>query len=463
MALLAIADVVASLVASAAVYLSRPRANLHSVWVLGWRVSYATVAVLSLTAWLATLAGSGAYRGKHLAADERDYRIPVVSALRLMAVIAIASFALHANLSRLVVLVYFPSLIGAVLLTRGTANLVLQAARRRGRATVRLMLVGEERSVWDFADHLLARPNTGCEIVGVCATGGSSAMMVRGQSIPVLASPDGMVSAAFDVQADAVAVANPAGFDHFTLQRAAWLLERSGVDLFVAPDVVSVAGPRIRVATMNGLPLLHITEPRTEGLLRAIHSEAYRLTTVAIALLVSPLVLLITLAILIDSGGPVLYRQVRVGYRGREFEMLKFRTMVPGADEMLPDLLDLNEHDGALFKIRNDPRTTQVGRFLRRHSLDEIPQVLNVIKGDMLLVGPRPCRPREMSKFGEAEHRRFLVKPGMTGLWQVRGRSDLAWQDAVKIDLYYVDNWSPVLDASILGRTLKVVVGGKGY
>jgi lipopolysaccharide/colanic/teichoic acid biosynthesis glycosyltransferase len=159
----------------------------------------------------------------------------------------------------------------------------------------------------------------------------------------------------------------------------------------------------------------------------------------------------------------VLYRQVRVGYRGREFEMLKFRTMVPGADEMLPDLLDLNEHDGALFKIRNDPRTTQVGRFLRRHSLDEIPQVLNVIKGDMLLVGPRPCRPREMSKFGEAEHRRFLVKPGMTGLWQVRGRSDLAWQDAVKIDLYYVDNWSPVLDASILGRTLKVVVGGKGY
>ena len=256
------------------------------------------------------------------------------------------------------------------------------------------MLVGEHRSVWEFADHLLARPNTGCEIVGVCATGGELAMIVRGKSVPVLAEPDAMVSAAFDVQADAVAVANPAGFDHFTLQRAAWLLERSGIDLLVAPDVVSVAGPRIRVATMNGLPLLHITEPRTEGLLRGCHSEAYRLMTVAIAVLLSPVVLLLSLAILIDSGGPVLYRQVRVGYRGREFEMLKFRTMVPGADDMLPDLLTYNEHDGALFKIRQDPRVTRVGRFLRRHSLDEIPQLLNVIKGEMLLVGPRPCRPR---------------------------------------------------------------------
>ena len=176
----------------------------------------------------------------------------------------------------------------------------------------------------------------------------------------------------------------------------------------------------------------------------------------------SPLLLAIAVAILVDSGRPVFYRQRRIGFEGKEFEMLKFRTMVRGADTLLPDLLSANEHDGPLFKIRNDPRVTRVGRFLRKCSLDELPQLFNVVKGEMVLVGPRPCLPEETHSFGEAARRRFLARPGLTGLWQVSGRSDISWDEAVRLDLYYVENWSPFLDVMILYRTLRVVFGGQG-
>jgi lipopolysaccharide/colanic/teichoic acid biosynthesis glycosyltransferase len=198
-------------------------------------------------------------------------------------------------------------------------------------------------------------------------------------------------------------------------------------------------------------------------LARSIKTWVERGLAVPITLLASPLLLLAALAVLVDSGRPILYRQRRVGRGRREFDILKFRTMVPEADRLLADLLELNEHDGAFFKMRSDPRVTRVGRLLRRYSIDELPQLFNALKGDMILIGPRPCLPREAERFGEAENRRFLAMPGMTGLWQVSGRSDLPWEDAVRCDLYYVENWSPMLDLMITYRTLRVVVAGRGY
>ena len=188
-----------------------------------------------------------------------------------------------------------------------------------------------------------------------------------------------------------------------------------------------------------------------------------RLAALVLLVAASPVLLTVALAVKAGSPGPVLYRQKRIGFKGKEFEMLKFRSMVSDADAMLPDLLALNEHDGALFKIKNDPRVNKVGRTLRKYSLDELPQLINVIKGDMALVGPRPCLAREMAMFGEAEHRRFMVRPGMTGLWQVSGGSQMAWSDAVKTDLYYVDHWTPALDVRILLQTAGVVLSGSGY
>jgi exopolysaccharide biosynthesis polyprenyl glycosylphosphotransferase len=457
------ADILAAALAILACYAFRSNATRSHVLILGENVSYSTLALLSVAVWLGALALAGAYRSTHPTEELTDYRIPVVVALRLAAVAAVASFALKAELSRSLLLIYVPTLVVGALLGRWVVRRSLRAVRRRGHALIPLMLVGDEEAIRKFADHLSRDRSHGYQVVGACVPGGARSLTARGQTFPVVGSPDDLVMAARQLGAESVAVAGPAHFEELTLQQAAWRLERSGVDLMVAPDVADLAGPRIRITPLTGLPLLHITEPRLDGLSRKAKAWCERALAVPLTIILSPVLLLLAVAILVDSGRPVFYRQPRVGYRGRTFEILKFRTMVADADTHLTDLMGRNEHDGALFKIRQDPRMTRLGRWLRKYSLDELPQLFNVLKGDMVLVGPRPCRPQEMERFGPAESRRFLAHPGMTGLWQVSGRSDLPWEDAVRCDLYYVENWSPVLDLLILGRTLRVVIAGRGY
>jgi len=234
------------------------------------------------------------------------------------------------------------------------------------------------------------------------------------------------------------------------------------VQLIVAPAVTDFAGPRIVVRPVDGLPLLHIDEPDLEGIRRALkHALDAALAWVAL-LGLSPLFLVIGVAIKLHDGGPIFFRQARVGRQGEPFRIWKFRTMVVGAEERLDDLREMNEHDGVLFKIRQDPRVTRVGAFLRKHSLDEMPQLFNVIGGSMSMVGPRPPLQQEVDLYGEEMRRRLLVKPGMTGLWQINGRSDLSWEESVRLDLYYVENWSPALDFMVLWKTLAVVLRGHG-
>jgi exopolysaccharide biosynthesis polyprenyl glycosylphosphotransferase len=462
--LLICADAAAGLIATYVAYMVRPAVGAGQVQsgYLGDRVSYIQLAALSLGAWLVMLAISGAYRGKHVTADDRSYRVPVLSAVRLVALVAIGSYAFRADLARMMVLAYFATLAVSVVVGRGIVNLILGHARRLGRAQARVMIVGPRRSVHDFTDHLLARPDHNCDVVAVCATGSASDLTVRGRSFPVMGSPDQVIEAAHAVGADAVVVANPAGFADLSLQQIAWELERSGIDLLVAPDTVSLAGPRLQVSALRGLPVMKVNHPRPESVIRSVHFGLSRLLGTALVLMALPVLVGVALAVRLGSEGPVFYRQKRIGYKGQEFEMLKFRSMVPDAEDLLPRLIDLNEHDGALFKIQDDPRVTTVGRILRKYSLDELPQLLNVVRGEMALVGPRPCLAREMTRFGEAEYRRFMVRPGMTGLWQVSGGSKLPWSEAVKTDLYYVDNWSPTLDLNILARTVRVVLAGKG-
>lgn len=460
-AALLFADMLAAVVASGAAYFSRS-VDPAPLAFFGHDVGYLALGVVTVAVWPIVLFAAGAYRAVHLRISARDLTVPVVAALWLVGGVAIASFAFKDGLSRLIVVVYLPVLIGTVLLLRGTVHFGLAAAHKRGRARTRLLVVGEREQIGRFVNLLVWQPNNGYDVVGICSPGSAPSIRVRGRDFGVMGPPDDLVAVARRMGVDAVAVANPAGFESMTIQKAAWELERSGVDLLVAPDVVPVAGPRVRFVPMSGLPLLHIDEPRTESLMRSLHGHTSRLIAVPLAILLAPVLAVIALAVLIGSGRPVFYRQNRVGYRGREFPMLKFRTMVTGAEDLLADLQDLNEYDGALFKIKEDPRVTRVGRFLRRHSLDELPQIFNVLKGEMALIGPRPCLMSETTKFGEAEMRRFLVKPGMTGLWQVRGRGDLDWEDYVFLDLYYVDSWSPMLDLSILWRTLMVVVRGTG-
>jgi exopolysaccharide biosynthesis polyprenyl glycosylphosphotransferase len=246
------------------------------------------------------------------------------------------------------------------------------------------------------------------------------------------------------------------------LRRLAWELERDDIDLIVSASLVDTAGDRITVRPVDGLPMMHIEHPRLLGGRRLIKSLFDLSVAASLLVLLAPLFLVIALVIKLDTGGPVLFRQVRVGRGGEMFRMYKFRTMHADAEQRWHKLRERNDYPGVLFKIREDPRITRSGRLLRRHSLDELPQLINVLHGEMSLVGPRPPLLSEVEQYPLDMRRRLMVKPGMTGLWQVSGRSDLSWEDAIRLDLQYVENWSLTVDLVILARTAVVVTRGAG-
>jgi exopolysaccharide biosynthesis polyprenyl glycosylphosphotransferase len=247
------------------------------------------------------------------------------------------------------------------------------------------------------------------------------------------------------------------------MRELSWELEKLNIDLLVAPGVIDVAGPRLHMRPVAGLPLIHVEKPQYHGAKR-FQKRAYDVTFSSLVLtLGSPLLLAIALAVKLSSKGPVFYRQERIGIDGKPFEMIKFRTMVDGADQMLDEVINLNDFlGGVLFKVRNDPRVTPVGRLIRKYSLDELPQFLNVLRGDMSVVGPRPPLASETEAYDANVRRRLLVRPGITGLWQVSGRSDLSWDDSVRLDLYYVENWSMMADLLISVKTAKAVFRHSG-
>jgi exopolysaccharide biosynthesis polyprenyl glycosylphosphotransferase len=249
---------------------------------------------------------------------------------------------------------------------------------------------------------------------------------------------------------------------HAAMQALSWDLEGLDVDMVVSPGVTDVAGPRVMVRPVAGLPLLHIDKPRYDGANRFRKAAVDRLGSAAILAVLAPVFVAVAVAIKLDSKGPVFYRATRVGINNTPFLMWKFRSMVQDADSQKSHLKGQNEGAGVLFKMRNDPRVTRVGTFIRRYSIDELPQLLNVLGGTMSLVGPRPPLPDEVEKYDGRVARRMLVKPGMTGLWQVSGRSDLSWEESVRLDLSYVENWSIMQDALILWKTVKAVVAKDG-
>jgi exopolysaccharide biosynthesis polyprenyl glycosylphosphotransferase len=258
-----------------------------------------------------------------------------------------------------------------------------------------------------------------------------------------------------------VAVSSAPGWGPRRLHELSWQLEGSNIELAVNPGLMEIAGPRLHITPVDGLPLVRLTEPRFTGGKRLLKNVIDRVGAAIGILIGAPLLIAIAIAVRTD-GGPALYRQERVGVGGRKFRMIKFRSMRVGADRELALIASRNEGDGPLFKMRRDPRVTRVGAILRRYSLDELPQLFNVLTGSMSLVGPRPPLPREVESYGDDARRRLLVPPGMTGLWQVSGRSELSWEETVRLDLRYVENWSVTLDVLILWKTVNAVICGRG-
>ncbi|MET4003012.1 exopolysaccharide biosynthesis polyprenyl glycosylphosphotransferase [Arthrobacter sp. UYCu511] len=246
------------------------------------------------------------------------------------------------------------------------------------------------------------------------------------------------------------------------MRQLGWALSTSGTDLILAPALTDIAGPRIHTRPVAGLPLIHVTTPRLEGGKR-VAKRLFDMSLSGILLLFfAPLMALVAVFIKGDSRGPVFFKQDRVGVLGEPFRMYKFRSMGVDAEARLPELQTDNDGSGLLFKLKSDPRVTRVGAILRRFSIDELPQLINVLNGEMSLVGPRPPLPAEVADYEDHVRRRLLVKPGLTGLWQVSGRSNLSWQDSVRLDLYYVENWSMTGDMVILIRTIRAVLQRDG-
>jgi exopolysaccharide biosynthesis polyprenyl glycosylphosphotransferase len=273
---------------------------------------------------------------------------------------------------------------------------------------------------------------------------------------------DEVVDVAARLGADTIAVTSASETAAQYLRELSWELEGTGIELLVAPGLIEVAGPRLHIRPFEGLPLLAVEQPRFEGWQRVVKGGVDRAVAALAIVALSPLLVAIGLAVRLSSPGPVLYRQERVGVNGKTFTMLKFRSMVTDAEQRLGEIRAMNISDGLLFKVREDPRVTPVGRWLRRLSLDELPQLLNVLGGTMSLVGPRPPLPAEVARYAPEVRRRLLVKPGLTGLWQISGRSDLPWEEAVRLDLRYVENWSLALDLLIMAKTCRAVLTSAG-
>jgi exopolysaccharide biosynthesis polyprenyl glycosylphosphotransferase len=308
--------------------------------------------------------------------------------------------------------------------------------------------------------ELRREPHHGLQVVAACLAGESDVREVAG--VPVVGDLDDAASAVRTVQAGTVAVLSCPEMDGVKLRALAWELEKTGTDLCVAPALLDVAGPRTTVRPTAGLTLLHVDHPQLSGPGQVVKDLFDRCAAAFVLLAFSPLMLTIAVAIRLSDGGPALFAQTRVGKAGEPFKIYKFRTMVVDAEARLAELREKNQADGVLFKIRNDPRITAIGARLRRWSLDELPQLINVLRGEMSLVGPRPALPEEAAKYADHVRRRLVVKPGITGMWQVNGRSDLSSEETVRLDLRYIENWSFALDLQILWKTASVIMHGSG-
>ncbi|MER6592761.1 sugar transferase [Micromonospora purpureochromogenes] len=431
---------------------------------VGSEIPYVLVAPGLVLAWLLSLRMLRCYDDRVLGYGADEYRRVSAASLRLAGGIAIVGYIAAADVSRGFLGISFAVGTVALEVNRFAARKRLHRARYRGAGwSRRVLVVGDTAHVLELVHTLRREPYAGYQVVGACIPDALLAPVPQRLSdVPVVGSLRGVPEAAAAIGADTVAVTASGELTAARLRRLGWQLEGTGIDLVVAPALTDVAGPRIHTRPVAGLPLIHVEAPEFRGARKLVKEFVDRAAAALAVLLLLPLGAAVALAIRLDSRGPVLFRQTRVGRGGREFGVLKFRTMVVNADALLDELAVRNETDGLMFKMRDDPRVTRVGRLLRKWSLDELPQLVNVLLGQMSLVGPRPPLPSEVARYDGDVARRLLVKPGMTGLWQVSGRSDLSWEDGIRLDLYYVENWSLAADLTILWKTFGAVLRGRG-
>ncbi|MFF4018686.1 sugar transferase [Streptomyces sp. NPDC001843] len=433
---------------------ARDAANWHEKWgILAFGTELLVLGSLAVSrSWAPAVLGQGA----------EEFRRLGRSLFTATVVLALGGIALTSRNIKLWIFVAVPAIALVTMTERYVLRLWLHKQRKEGLCLRPVLAAGSPATVRDLITRTRKFPHLGWRVDGVCTTDDLELDGDQLDGVPVVGR---LTDVAKHVEHDGYRVVAVTPDPYWTpdrLQRLAWNLEGSDAEMVVAPVLMEVAGPRLHVDAVLGIPLLRVSMPAFTGGRRAIKGVVDRVGAAVLLLLFAPLMLLVGLLVLVDSRGGVFYRQRRVGKDGREFTILKFRTMVAGADRARAELAHRNEGAGPLFKLRRDPRVTRVGAVLRRYSIDELPQLFNVLTGSMSLVGPRPPLPEESAAYGPDIRRRLLVKPGLTGLWQISGRSDLPWEEAVRLDLRYVEDWSLALDTVILWKTLRAVLYGQG-
>lgn len=432
-------------------------ASTHTLWFgfsrvavstdAGFGLDYVTFSVLLVVAWMLVLSAAGTRDSRILGTDSTEYRRIINATLALFGAIAVFSVITQTDFARGYLATAFPLGLLALLASRWAWRRRLHARRKRGELSFRVLLVGSTDAVRELEESLAVRTDAGYRVVATVLTDRPDA-----QDLGVALAttrPDTVIVVGSDASAARI-------------NDLSWRLD-PGQQLVVAPQLVGVAGSRIHTRPVSGLPLIHVETPSYDGPKRFAKRAFDLVGAAGLLLVLAPLFLVVGVLVKLGSRGPVFYGQERIGLSGEPFTMLKFRSMVTDADAHLPALLAAQgTGDRPLFKVKDDPRITPVGRVLRRYSIDELPQLLNVLRGDMSLVGPRPQRDGEVRLYDSKAGRRLVVKPGMSGLWQVSGRSNLSWEDSIRLDLYYVENWSITNDLIILLRTARAVVGADG-
>ena len=435
------------------------KAMLPGVATTSVDLKYTAFTGVLILAWVLMLRVHDAYDCRLLGHGPEEYKAVATASLRLFAVLAIVSYVLRLDVARGYVAVAMPAGMIGLLLSRWLWRKWLTLHRVQGLMSGSVLVVGENEHLVDLIRALDSVPAAGYRVVAACCSDAPGSYIGK---VPVLGDESEAAEIAARMGANTVACTSSWRLGAGGLRRLSWALEGQDVDLVVAPGLTDVAGPRVLTRPVAGLSLLHVEAPVFTGPQLAIKTAIDRIAAAVLLTLLSPLFAVVATLIRRDHGGPVFFRQERVGKDGTSFPMLKFRTMLVGAEAMLPSLLDRSEGQGPLFKLRDDPRITHIGATLRRYSLDELPQLVNVLRGQMSLVGPRPPLASEVETYANDVRRRLLVKPGMTGLWQINGRSDLSWDESVRFDLYYVENWSVMSDLIILWRTSRAVLHSSG-
>jgi exopolysaccharide biosynthesis polyprenyl glycosylphosphotransferase len=430
-------------------------------------ISYSALGAVLVCMWWATLQLLQTRDPRIIGDGPDEYRRIARATFLMFGWVGIVSLMFKWDMSRGYLAIMFPLGLFALLVGRKCWRVWLRHQRNGGRHLSNVLVVGGSRSSQEMALWFNRHRGSGLRVTGVwvpdAQTNSNEWLAVPDQFIPVLGNDRDLFDALIIAEADTVIVTDTEHLGHHGLRDLTWQLEGVDVDLMVSPNVMDFSGSRIHVRAVAGMPLMHLEEPQyaeAGAWPKLVFDRVFALFAI---LAFSPVLVIVAVAIKLTSDGPLLYRQRRIGLGGAAFDMLKFRSMRVGADTELAELIRAQgTSDSPLFKVKDDPRITTAGAFLRRYSLDELPQLFNVLRGDMSVVGPRPQVEAEVELYDDRAHRRLTVRPGMTGLWQVSGRSDLSWEDSIRLDTYYVENWSLIGDLVILGRTIRAVVGSSG-